>query len=59
MTHSWMWPIFLAAGQGITVYGLIFVHRLVRIVSNTLEAHLELLISRDEEKAVHPSKNEV
>lgn len=44
MHNMWIWPILVAAGQGLTVYGLMFLHRLIQVLAQTMEAHIELLI---------------
>ncbi|GEO24372.1 hypothetical protein AAC03nite_01570 [Alicyclobacillus acidoterrestris] len=59
--QDWIWPILIAASQGVLAYGLTFVNKLVQLVAHTFEAHIELLIQREESSTVKgpPDKADV
>lgn len=42
--HSWIWPVIVACGQALTVYGLMFLNRVLQVLAHAMEAHIELLI---------------
>lgn len=46
--HTWVWPILIALGQGVTVYGLMFLHKLIQVVAGILEAHIELMLKQSQ-----------
>lgn len=47
--HSWIWPVVVACGQGLTLYGLMFLNRIVQVLAKAMEAHIALLIQQHKE----------
>lgn len=51
MSMNWIWPIVVAVGQAGTVYGLMFLHNMVRVVAKALEVHIEAEIKHHQPDA--------